>query len=545
MGSEGGKSRIQHHFRRRENPYAGADRQRALRLAAALWLIGAVIVLALLPVAPPNKAALGDAGLAVAVGIVAAAASTAVRNLTGRVGVNELYMQSYWALAGIAALEWLAGGRSSPYHQLFALSVLYTASAHPPRRFLAFLPAYIAALVAPFLYGPLTGTEVGDSALQLLITLGFGSICSVLMDGVRSQRVEMTAQGEADRRAAETDPLTGLGNRRALMAELERGAPEATAERPLVLAIFDLDGFKAYNDSFGHPAGDALLRRLAATVAEAVGERGRAYRMGGDEFCVLARTSPAEALDLVDAASTALSDEGDGFVIAASRGTALLPTDTKDPHEALQIADTRMYARKSLSRTSAGRQSADVLLSILAERDPELGGHIDGVTELCVEVGRTLGLDDGELPALRAAGALHNIGKLAFPDAILSKPGPLTDDEWEFVRRHTLIGERVLRAAPALAPVGPLVRSSHEHFDGSGYPDGLAGAEIPLASRIVLVCDAFDAMTSPRPYRTAMSAEGALEELRACAGTQFDPVVVAAFERVVRTRSAAHREIVG
>jgi HD-GYP domain-containing protein (c-di-GMP phosphodiesterase class II) len=149
-----------------------------------------------------------------------------------------------------------------------------------------------------------------------------------------------------------------------------------------------------------------------------------------------------------------------------------------------------------------------------------------------VAVGRELGLDEGELPALRAAGALHDIGKLAIPDAILSKPGPLTEAEWEFVRRHTVIGERILRAAPALAAVGPLVRASHEHFDGAGYPDGAAGEEIPLASRIVAVCDAYDAMTSPRPYRTAMSPEGALAELRACAGSQFDPMVVDAFARV-------------
>jgi two-component system cell cycle response regulator len=137
---------------------------------------------------------------------------------------------------------------------------------------------------------------------------------------------------------------------------------------------------------------------------------------------------------------------------------------------------------------------------------------------------------------VRAAGALHDIGKLAIPDAILSKPGALNEDEWEFVRRHTLIGERVLRAAPALAPIAPLVRATHEHFDGRGYPDGAAGEEIPLASRIVSVCDAYDAMTSNRAYRTAMSAEGALDELRNCSGAQFDPMVVAAFERVARNR---------
>jgi HD-GYP domain-containing protein (c-di-GMP phosphodiesterase class II) len=170
-----------------------------------------------------------------------------------------------------------------------------------------------------------------------------------------------------------------------------------------------------------------------------------------------------------------------------------------------------------------------VLASVLAEHDPELGGVI---VDACLAIGRELGMDESELVALRAAAALHDIGKIAVPDAILSKPGPLTEEEWEFVRRHPVVGERILRAAPALTPVGPIVRSTHEHFDGGGYPDGLAGEAIPLASRIVAVCDAFDAMTSPRPYRSAMSAEGALEELRRGAGTQFDPMVAAAFERV-------------
>ena len=528
------------HFRHREDPYAGADIPRAARLAGVLWVLGAVLVAALLPLAPPDVA-IGPAGWTVAGLIIAGSLLAAFRAFkwTDRVGVNEGIATCFAALVLIAVLEWLAGGRTSPYHQLLMLSVLYTASAHPPRRFLAHFGVYVLAVAAPFVYGSFNASQIGDAALQIFITLVFAMLASVQMDGVRMQRIALREQGEADRIAAETDQLTGLGNRRALMTDLERQAQEADGDRPLLLAIFDLDGFKAYNDAFGHPAGDALLARLAGTLQAAVEEQGRAYRMGGDEFCVLARANPAEALELIDAAAEALRDEGDGFSIGASRGTALLPTDTSDPHVALRIADTRMYARKNSGRTSAGQQSVDVLLSVLSERDPELSGHVSGVTELCVEVGRELGLDESELPALRAAGALHDIGKVSIPDEILSKPGPLNEEEWEFVRRHTLIGERILRAAPALAPVGPLVRSSHEHFDGSGYPDGLSGEDIPLASRIVLVCDAFDAMTSQRPYRTAMSEEGALDEMRACAGTQFDPVVVAAFERTLRARRAA------
>ena len=134
-----------------------------------------------------------------------------------------------------------------------------------------------------------------------------------------------------------------------------------------------------------------------------------------------------------------------------------------------------------------------------------------------------------ELDEVVRAAELHDVGKMAIPDEILHKAGPLTQEEWTFVRRHTMIGERILSAAPALLPVAKIVRASHEHWDGSGYPDGIAGEEIPLGARIVAVCDAFDAMTTHRPYRDARSVEEALEELRACAGTQFDPAVVDAF----------------
>jgi two-component system, cell cycle response regulator len=144
-------------------------------------------------------------------------------------------------------------------------------------------------------------------------------------------------------------------------------------------------------------------------------------------------------------------------------------------------------------------------------------------------VGSRLSLLSEELDEVVRAAELHDVGKMAIPDEILHKPGPLTDEEWSFVRQHTIIGERILGAAPALLAVAKLVRASHEHWDGSGYPDGLAGETIPLGARVVAVCDAFDAMTTSRPYRDAMSVEEALTEIRACSGTQFDPTVVEAF----------------
>jgi two-component system cell cycle response regulator len=538
-----GRKGLRGHFSRREAPYAGADLERSAKLAAGMRVFGALLACIALPMAPPDR--IGALGWVIAGTLIVASVISAGRTALASASVShdELLLYSYVTLGGVATIEFLAGGRSSPYHQIFMLTVFNVALAHPPRRFAFFVPFYLGAVAAPFLYGPSDAAQVADAAVQVLITLGAALVGSVLMQSVRDQRVDLESQGAADRHAAETDALTGLGNRRALIAELEARAPQANTDRPLMLALFDLDGFKAYNDAFGHPAGDAVLVRLAGRLRAVLRSQGRAYRMGGDEFCVLAEVTPAEALDLVEAASMALSDEGDGFQIGASRGTVLLPSETDDPHEALRIADTRMYARKSLGRTSAGRQSADVLLSLLAERDPGEGEHIDGVADMCVAVGRELGMDEGELPHLRSAGALHDIGKLAIPEAILSKPGPLTEDEWEFVRRHPVIGERILRAAPALAPVAPLVRSAREHFDGSGYPDAYAGEQIPLASRIVAVCDAFDAMVSERPYRAAMSENEAMAELHACAGTQFDPMVVSAYDRVRRGVSAPWSEM--
>jgi diguanylate cyclase (GGDEF)-like protein/PAS domain S-box-containing protein len=330
------------------------------------------------------------------------------------------------------------------------------------------------------------------------------------------------------------DALTGLPNRRKLMQDLEeRLAPDPGD--PTLLVVFDLDGFKAYNDAYGHPAGDALLVRLAERLRDAVLGRGHAYRMGGDEFCVLAALR-ADGQDALAAAGVAaLTERGEGFEITASHGAAAMPLEAASASEALGVADQRMYARKGRKRTSAGRQATDALLKALAERNPGLGAHLDDVTGLCEAVGRELGLPDEQMTPLLQAAALHDVGKVAIPDAILDKPGPLDEAEWDFMRTHTLIGERILAEAPALAEAAKIVRSSHERHDGTGYPDGLAGDEIPLAARIIAVCDSFDAMTSNRPYRTAMSVEGALAELHNCSGTQFHPAVLKAFVRVIRS----------
>ena len=164
-----------------------------------------------------------------------------------------------------------------------------------------------------------------------------------------------------------------------------------------------------------------------------------------------------------------------------------------------------------------------MLLQILGARMPSLVDHLDGVAELALEVGRRMGLEPEALDELVRAAEMHDIGKTAIPETIINKPGPLDEGEWAFMRKHTILGERILSAAPALRPVARLVRSSHERWDGNGYPDALAGEEIPIGSRIIFACDAFDAIISERPYQRARSSEQALQELAACSGRQFDP----------------------
>ena len=292
-----------------------------------------------------------------------------------------------------------------------------------------------------------------------------------------------------------TDALTGLPNRRALTRDLDRMIPGDAGDPPLVLALFDLDGFKLYNDTFGHPAGDALLDRLATSLRGYLAGRGTAYRMGGDEFCALFNPRDLVVDPVLVGAASALSEHGEGFSVTCSHGSVLMPIEATDASEALRVADRRMYARKNAGRTSASRQSKDVLVRALAERNLEMSSHATDVAALCERVARHLALPIDLIDRIRHAAELHDIGKVAIPDEILTKPGELTEEDWTFIRRHTLIGERIVAAAPALTEVAALVRSTHEHWDGSGYPDGLAGADIPLGSRIISVADSFSAMT--------------------------------------------------
>jgi diguanylate cyclase (GGDEF)-like protein len=353
--------------------------------------------------------------------------------------------------------------------------------------------------------------------------------------------VERARQAAADivthhllREQALTDALTRLGNRRKLAADLEDRLSEASASNPLVLILFDLDGFKSYNDTFGHLAGDAVLARLGGKLAAAVASHGTAYRLGGDEFCVLLAAQSAELHTVVAAAAGALEERGENFAVGASYGAVLMPHEATNLDYALQLADERMYARKRGRPSVAANQTRDVLIRIMHAKQPSLEDHAGDVAQLCQRVGRRFRMSGEELDELVRAAELHDVGKVGIPDAILDKAGSLTGAERDFVRQHTLLGERILNAAPALRPVAMIVRASHERWDGHGYPDGLAGGEIPLGARIIAACDAYEAMTTDRCYREAMSRESACEELLREAGNQFDPDVVDVLVRELR-----------
>jgi len=372
----------------------------------------------------------------------------------------------------------------------------------------------------PWLYAGLHALFVALAGVAGVTAWGFNERVRLRM---RAAQLELE-------RISFTDPLTELGNRRSLMAELTATIAMGTDH---LLAIFDLDGFKEYNDRFGHPAGDALLKRLAGRLQVTLGPRARGFRLGGDEFCVLAAISEGQEVGaLVSEWTRCFGEHGEGFAISASSGVVRIPAETREVSTALGICDRRMYVDKHGRRPTAARQSRDVLLAALTERHSDLGDHVSGVAAAAARVGAELGLPPRVLQEIAYAADLHDIGKVAIPDSILTKPGPLDSTELEFMRRHTAIGERILAAAPSLGPVATIVRSTHEHFDGGGYPDALAGDQIPLAARVISVCDAYDAMVGPRPYREPATHVEAMAELTRCAGAQFDPDVVAAFTQL-------------
>ena len=362
---------------------------------------------------------------------------------------------------------------------------------------------------------------LGGAGVWVVAVLG-GVVLGILVS-LATVGVLLTARTIHKRdREQLTDALTSLPSSERMMRDL--AALLADRRRPrAVLSLHILEGLKRYNDAYGRACGDALLSWLAHKLSAAVGEKGVIYRLRGNEFAILARGDEQATTAVRHAASAALHEAGEGFVIYSSAGEAVLPEEAQTTSEALKLIDHRAHAHLQATKGEAEQQQTGVLPVVRAE-----SGAID-IAELAVAVGRQLELPVTALDALAAAANLRDVGNMAIPSVVLRDTDTLSPDEWRFIRLHTLVGERLLATNFEMQAVGLVVRSSHERWDGTGYPDELKGEAIPLASRILFVCSAFEDMTSARPYRDALKLEAALVELDRGAGTQFDPEVVRAF----------------
>lgn len=354
-------------------------------------------------------------------------------------------------------------------------------------------------------------------------------------------------------RLALTDPLTGLGNHRHFQDRLHRELVHAAQKSgPFTLCLLDIDDLKRINDRYGHPTGDKVLSHIAARLRQ----NGEAFRLGGDEFALLL---PGEDAARAQEVATAIVDriasvDVDGLgPITVSAGFASFPEHGTQRDELIRLADSALYWAKEhgknrvrvwrpdvvelseLRRLAAGPdraaryRAAASLAKAVDARDAYTGSHSQRVADLAARVALRLGLDQEMVELTRLAGSLHDLGKLAVPEEILRKPGPLTDAERLVLQRHPQIGFRMLESL-GVDPLADWVLHHHERWDGTGYPDEIAGDDIPIGARIIFVVDAYDAMTSERVYQRRRSHDEALNELERCAGSQFDPIVVAALE---------------
>jgi diguanylate cyclase (GGDEF)-like protein/putative nucleotidyltransferase with HDIG domain len=358
-------------------------------------------------------------------------------------------------------------------------------------------------------------------------------------------------------RLALTDPLTGLGNHRHFHERLEHDLTEAEEKGiPLTVCVLDIDNFKELNDRLGHPKGDRLLAQVAARLRQ----DGEAFRIGGDEFALLLPGyDEPEGMAVAEGVLRRVGEleAAPGLPVELSAGVVTYPQIGLERGEIVEVADKALYLAKQHGKSrvrvfhpdlvelpdlggpgvlpdrAARLHAAASLAQAVDERDAYTGRHSYVVGELAARVARLLGLETEDVELVRLAGSLHDLGKLAVPEEILRKPGALTDSELLVLRRHPQIGFRMLRSL-GVDPVSQWVLHHHERWDGRGYPHGLGGEDIPLGSRILFVADAYDAMTSDRVYRPRVDHERAIAELERCAGTQFDPEVVAVFSAGVR-----------
>jgi diguanylate cyclase (GGDEF)-like protein/putative nucleotidyltransferase with HDIG domain len=339
------------------------------------------------------------------------------------------------------------------------------------------------------------------------------------------------------------DPLTGLPVvevlHQRLVPEIERSRRHG---RPLTLAVVDVDGFRAINGDYGRAVGDHVLTAIGETLGRLTRASDLVVHSSADEFLVLmTETTVDEAIRAFDRILVELEhpkvDAIDSLPISVGlaqwskgmTGEQLVATAGRRVDVARSQGGGRVAGCDQPPEEQGGESAkGDVVVALaeaLTERDRYTGEHSESVVELVASVAQGLGLGPREIAHIKAAALLHDIGKVAIPDNILNKPGPLDDDEWVVMREHPVVGERILRAIPGMGSIARIVRHEHERFGGGGYPDGIAGEEIPIGARIILACDAYHAMTSDRPYRKSIGHAEAVRELVENAGTQFDPCV--------------------
>jgi diguanylate cyclase (GGDEF)-like protein/putative nucleotidyltransferase with HDIG domain len=362
--------------------------------------------------------------------------------------------------------------------------------------------------------------------------------------------VEQRARVDAEQRSR-IDALTGLFNRRHTMEAVEHELARSSNGPGVGVLMFDVDHFKRINDRHGHSGGDAVLVEMAERLRAGVREWDVVARIGGEEFCVIAPgldseeavAALGERLRLSIAERPVALPSGTAVPVTISVGAALVAHGDGSAEHAIEFADRALYAAKRHGRNRLRRFSqldtsdlraeqpeclhlAEALALTSDLREGNLSQHSRQVAELSAATARRLGLPDEDVLRVKLGGWLHDVGKIAVPDAILTKPGPLTDDEWVIMRTHPAVGADLLAHFPELVSACPAVRHHHERYDGTGYPDQLAADQIPLDARIVAAADAYSAMTADRPYHHRKSAADAIRELHRCAGTHFDPDVV-------------------